>query len=117
MTFESNWLNIDRPAFSEVLRVSSASTRSFPVEGATGAQPAPRKSHRTAAVILSALILLAAIVVAAPYLSSALRQGYSFLSGSSTTGLVAVTSTGLSNSTGATSTAGQACSSVVDIGR
>jgi uncharacterized protein YkwD len=116
MSCESNWLNIDRPLVSEALRVSRVSGRSFPTEGPTDAQPAPKKSHRTAAVILSTLLLLAAIIVAAPYLSSALRQGYSSLSGSSTTGLVTVTSTGQSNSTGGTSTSPPACSSSVDIG-
>ena len=115
MASESNWLNIDRPCFFQVLRVSGAHRRSFPSEGSPGAEPGARNSHRTAAVLLGVLILLAAIVVAAPYLNSALRQGYSLLSGSSTTGLVTVTSTGQSNSTGATSTTTPACSSVVDI--
>jgi len=55
--------------------------------------------------------------VAAPYLSSALRQGYSLLSGSSTTGLVTVTSTGQANSTGASSQSSPPCSSVVEVGR
>ena len=63
------------------------------------------------------MILLAAFAVVAPYLGTALKQGFSLLSGSSTTGLVTVTSTGQSNSTGVVSTAAPPCSSVVSVGR
>jgi uncharacterized protein YkwD len=98
------------------LRVIIASRRAFPVEGSASTGPT-QKSHRTAALVLSVLILFAAVVVAAPYLSSALRQGYSSLSGSSATGLVTVTSTGQSNTTDAASTTAVPCSSAVSIGR
>jgi len=71
------------------LRISGGSGRSFPDEGAPGGKP---KSHRAAAMIIAALVLLAAFVIAAPYLSLVLNQSYSFLSGSSTAGPSTITS-------------------------
>jgi len=97
------------------LLVSGASRRSFPTEVPT--EPASKKSRHTAALAVSVLILLAAFVVTAPYLGSALKQGYSLLSGSSTTGLVTVASTGQSNSTGVSTAAVPSCSSLVAVGR
>jgi uncharacterized protein YkwD len=64
-------------------------------------------------------VLLAAFVLAVPYLSFVLRQGYSFLSGSSATGQSTVTYT-VSNATGTVATTTSAassgqCSSVVSV--
>jgi len=99
------------------LRISIDARRSFPTDGAPGDQPTP-KSHRTAGLIIAALVLLAAFVFTAPYLSSVLKQSYSFLSGSSTTGLSTVTSTP-SNATSTASTNSTTitnnCSSVVSV--
>ncbi|HKT22820.1 MAG TPA: CAP domain-containing protein [Nitrososphaerales archaeon] len=55
--------------------------RSLPSEGQAYASPPPARRHRAAAMIVVALILLSAFIVAAPYLSSGLKQGYSFISG------------------------------------
>jgi len=97
------------------LRISSDSRRSFPTEGAPGSQP---KSHRTAGLIIVALVLLAAFVFAAPYLSTVLRQSYSLLSGSSTTGPGTITSTP-SNATSTdaitSTTINSQCSNVVSV--
>jgi len=69
-------------------------------------------------MIIAALVLLAAFMLAVPYLSLALKQGYSFLSGSSTTGPGTVTSTP-SNTTSASSPTSSEintqCSSVVSV--
>ena len=98
------------------MKISSDFRRSFPSEGAPGSQPP--KSHRTAGLIIAALILLAAYVFTAPYLSTVLRQSYSFLSGSSTTGPSTITSTP-SNETSTAATTSTAinsqCSSVVSV--
>jgi len=78
----------------------------------------PSKSRRGAALIVGALILLAAFVVGAPYLSSALKQGYSIFSQLTSTGpgtqssSVGQTST---LSTLITSTPNTNCSSVVSV--
>ncbi len=61
-------------------------------------------------MIIGALVLLAAFVVAAPYLSAALKQGYSMISGSTTTGPSTQT---VGQST--TSSTGPDCSSVVAV--
>lgn len=74
--------------------------------------PQPRRSHRAAGLIIGALILLAAFLVAAPYVSSALNQGYSFLSGSTATGPSTLTTTGSALST---ATSGPQCSSAVSV--
>jgi uncharacterized protein YkwD len=62
-----------------------------PEHGNGGSSPGRR---RAASMIIAALILLSAFVVAAPYISSELRQGYSFISnfGSSTNGTNGTTS-------------------------
>jgi uncharacterized protein YkwD len=70
---------------------------------------------------VAALILLAAFAVTAPYLSAALKQGYSFLSGLTTTGpgTQTVTSGGTNGTTsssgGFSTTSGAQCSSVVSV--
>ena len=98
------------------MRISSDSRRAFPTEGVPTSQP-PR-SHRTAGLVIAALVLLAALVFAAPYLSTVLKQSYSLLSGSSTTGPSTVTSM-VSNATSTTTTTSTAvskqCSSVVSV--
>ena len=98
------------------MRISADARRSFPVEGAPDSLPP--KSHQTAGLIIAALVLLAAFVFAAPYLSSALKQGYSFLSGSSTTGPGTVTyapsNTTIADST-TSSTISDQCSNVVSV--
>jgi uncharacterized protein YkwD len=97
------------------LKISTDARRSLPTGGAPGSQP---KSHRTAGLIIAALVLLAAFVFVAPYLSSVLKQGYSFLSGSSTTGPSTIASTP-SNATSTASTVSTTinnqCSSVVSV--
>jgi len=98
------------------LRISTEVRRSFPTEGASGNQPSP-KSHRAAGLIIAALVLLAAFVVVAPYLSSVLRQGYSFLSGSSATGPSTVTapSNATNTATTASNSTNSQCSSIVSV--
>ena len=97
------------------MRISGGSRRSFPTEGAPVSRNRP---HRGAALIIAALVLLAAFVLAAPYLSQVLKQSYSYLSGSSTTGPSTVTSTPSSTTstiaTNSTTTSSQ-CSSVVSV--
>ena len=69
-------------------------------------------------MIIAALILLAAFVLAAPYLSSVLKQSYSFLSGSSTTGPSTVTFTPSNTTSIATTTSAAIntqCSGVVSV--
>jgi uncharacterized protein YkwD len=101
------------------LRISGGARNSFPAGGSPSDQPPPKKSHRAAGLIIAALVLLAAFVLAVPYLSLALKQGYSFLSGSSATGPSTVTYT-VSNTTStfatntSESSSGQ-CSSVVSV--
>lgn len=98
------------------MRISTDARRSSPTEGAPGGQPP--KSHRAAGLIIAALVLLAAFVFAAPYLSTVLRQSYSFLSGSSTTGLSTVASTpsnGTSTATITSTAINSQCSSVVSV--
>lgn len=94
---------------------------SFPVDGGTGVQAQARSPRRAAALVIAALILLAAFVVTAPYISAALKQGYSVLSGRTTTSPGVVASTGGLNSTstsdasGPISTTAEECSSVVSV--
>jgi uncharacterized protein YkwD len=101
------------------LRISRANGRSFPLEGGLGTPTPTRRPRRTAALIVAALILLAAFVVTVPYLSAALNQGYSLLSGETTTGPGTQTSTasGLSSAsaTGTASTTIQQCSTLVSV--
>jgi uncharacterized protein YkwD len=102
------------------LKIGRVTGRSFPVEGGFGTPAPARRSHRAAALIVAALILLAAFVVTVPYLSAALKQGYSFLSGVTTTGpgtqtstTSGVNTTGITNNT---STTIAQCSSLVSVG-
>ena len=95
------------------MRISHVAGRSFPLEGPPPSQPPPRRSRRAIGLIIAALVLLAAFLVAGPYISSALNQGYSILSGSSNTGAGTVgPSTGGSNGTSSIITS-TSCSSVV----
>ena len=97
------------------MRIGTDARRSFPSEELPGSQP---KSHRAAGLIIAALVLLAAFVYTAPYLSSVLKQSYSFLSGSSTTGPSTVTSTlpnATSTATTSSTTISNQCSSVVSV--
>ena len=98
------------------MRIGTDARRSFTSEEAPG-NPPP-KSHRAAGLIIAALVLLAAFVFTAPYLSSVLKQGYSILSGSSTTGPSTVTytpSNATSTATTPSTTVGAQCSSVVSV--
>jgi len=100
------------------LRISGGTGRSFPTGGANDSPPPPSNSHRAAALIIAALVLLAAFVLAVPYLSLALKQGYSFLSASSTTGPSTVTSmpSNTTSTSGSTSSATSSqCSSTVTV--
>lgn len=54
-----------------------------PQEG--GVSAARESGSRAAALVIGALVLLAAFIMAAPYLSMVLKQGYSVLSGQTTT--------------------------------
>ena len=100
------------------MRISGHARRSLQPEGTSESPPTPKKSHKAAGLIVAALLLLAAFVLAAPYISSALNQSYSFLSGSTSTGPSTISST-QSNSTGTTATSTNStssqCSSVVSI--
>ncbi|HYA56136.1 MAG TPA: CAP domain-containing protein [Nitrososphaerales archaeon] len=99
------------------MRISTYARRSFPTEEAPGSQPPPR-SHRAAGLIVAALVLLAAFVFTAPYLSSVLKQSYSFLSGSSVTGPSTVTSmpsNATSSATTASTETNAQCSGVVSV--
>lgn len=84
---------------------------SVPPEGSSVPPPTGSRGHRAAALIIAALFLMAAFLVAVPYLSSALEQGYSILSGQTSTGPGVVTTA--QGSTTAASTA--ECSSVVSV--
>jgi len=67
-------------------------------------------------LIIAAIIVLAAFVAAAPYLSTALKHGYSVLSGASTAGLSTVTvNSGSGNTTSTASGTSAECSSVVAV--
>lgn len=79
-----------------------------------GVQPRPRSGRRAAGLIVVALVLLAGFVVAAPYLSSELKQGYSILSGLTSTESPTQTTTVVGPSTTTTTPAVQ-CSSVVSV--
>jgi uncharacterized protein YkwD len=100
------------------LRISAGARRSLPPEG-TAAGFHPSRSHRAAALIVGALVLLAAFVVVVPYLSSALKQGYSIISGS-TAGLSTVSatmgqSTSTNGSSASTNGSENGCSSTVTV--
>ena len=101
------------------MKIGRFTRRSIPTEPASADQVSPGGSHRAAALIVSALILLAAFVVAAPYISSALKEGYSILSGSTTTGPSTQASSGQLNSSSVSSTTSNTstaqCSSVVSV--
>lgn len=78
------------------------------------ATPPAKGRHKAAATVVAALLLLAAFVVAAPYLSTELKRGYSFVSSLE----------GLGAATGGTSSLGQSgfvtstnCSNVVSLGK
>ncbi len=96
------------------MKISRVAARSLPAEGGAPS-PSSSRPRRAGALIVAALILLAAFVVAAPYLSSALKQGFSFFSGA-TTGPGTETSTpGGSNSTSSFITTAAQCASVVSV--
>lgn len=86
--------------------------RSLSPDEQTLAPPLPsRRGRRAAILIIAALVLMAAFVVVAPYLSSALKQGYSILSGE---GSVGQGTTTVSVGTGVATTTGN-CSSAVTV--
>ncbi len=92
------------------MEIRNVVRRSLPTGGTPEAQPAKHSGRRVAGLIVGALVLLAAFVVAAPYLSAALQQGYSMISGSTTTGQGTQT---VGPST--TTNTGPECSSVVSV--
>ncbi len=92
------------------MRISGAS-RSIPSDSGPVTQPTGSRGRRAAGLILAALILMAAFLFAAPYLSSALKQGYSILSGDVSTGPGVVTT----SQGGTTATSSAQCSSVVNV--
>ena len=97
------------------MRIGTDARRSFPSDELPGSQS---KSHRAAGLIIAALVLLAAFVFTAPYLSSVLKQSYSFLSGSSSTGPSTVTytpSNATSDTTASSTTVSVTCSSLVSV--
>ena len=100
------------------MRISSDSRQSFPPEETAAGLP-PHRSHRAAALILGALVLLAAFVVVVPYLSSALNKGYSIISGStaglSTVSSATVESTSATESNTSATSSANGCSSVVTV--
>ncbi len=94
------------------MKISGASAHAYPEGAGTGERQPDRRGRRVAGLILGALLLMAAFVVAAPYLSSALRQGYSLLSGQTESG------PGVSSTVGPTGTAttpSVSCSSAVSV--
>ena len=63
-------------------------------DGTAPAQVPKHGARRAAGLIIGALVLLAAFVVGAPYISAALKQGSSILTGTTTTPSTTSTSTG-----------------------
>ena len=97
------------------MRISGDARRSVPLDAGPVEQPQHRSGRRAAGLIFAALILVAAFLFAAPYISSGIRQGYSFLSGQAATGPGFVSTTGQSNTTGGVSTSAPECSAVVAV--
>ena len=89
----------------------SGGCRSVPSDAGPPAPPPGSSGRRAAGLIVAALFLMAAFLAAAPYLSSALRRGYSVLSGQISTG-PGVVSTGQGDTTATSTTQ---CSSVVSV--
>lgn len=92
--------------------------RSVPLGGEDQPPPSSHGGRRATALIVAALVLLAAFVVAAPALSTALKQGYSLLGGSTTIGHTTTASVSAgSNQTQATlTTASEAqCSNAAQV--
>ena len=75
------------------MKISRTAARSFPPEETIDTSTQPRNSLRAAALIIVALILLAAFVVTVPYISTALKKGYSLFSGFASAGQETLTST------------------------
>ena len=96
------------------MKISRPHGRSHISDVGTGAQAPVTHSHRAVALIVAALIILAAFVLTLPYLTTALREGYSFLSGLTTAGPGTTTSNLGDNGSNPTSTSLQ-CSNVVSV--
>jgi uncharacterized protein YkwD len=98
------------------LQISHFAGRSVPFDDGSGTQPAPRNSHRAAALVIASLVILAAFILTAPYLSSGLKQGYSILSQLGSTGPGTQTSTSVQGANATTVTSAEVqCSSVVSV--
>ncbi|MDE1852311.1 MAG: CAP domain-containing protein [Thaumarchaeota archaeon] len=93
------------------MKIGRAYARSVPTDGASAElpPPPPRRGRRAAGLIVAALLLMAAFIAVAPYLASAIRQGYSIFSGLNTngSGTTIVNTSSFSTSTN--------CSSVVSV--
>jgi len=113
MERKSNLLNIRLPFILPSLKVSHAAARSFPSEGESVTQEHPTSPRRAAALIIAALLLMAAFALVAPYLSSAVRQGYDIFSGLTSSGSTTQVST--TSQAGSTNTSSALCSSVVSV--
>jgi len=117
MDCKSSCLNTPRTWIYTRLRLSRVAARSSSFDIGAVAQPPPSKSHRTAALVIAALILCAAFVVIVPYLSSDLKKGYSFLSQLTSPGLsTETTTTGATGNYATTATSEPKCSSSVSVG-
>ncbi len=96
------------------MRISDYPGRSVSTGEGASPQPPARNTRRAAALIIGALVLLAAFVAAAPYISKALKEGYSMLNDVTTTG-PGTTSVSNTNATTYTSGAEVPCSTVVSV--
>ena len=91
------------------LRISG-SRHSVSPDAGTVAEPTGGRGRRAAGLIMAALLLMAVFLAAAPYLSSALKKGFSVLSGQTSTGPGVIVT-----NEGSTTTASAQCSSVVSV--
>lgn len=75
------------------MKIDRAHARSIPTDGAPTElpPPPPRRRRRAAGLIVAALLIMAAFITVAPYLASAIRQGYAIFSGLTTYGPGATT--------------------------
>ena len=95
------------------MKISGGARRFLPPDtGPAGAAPR-RRGLRAAGVVIAVLLLVAALYAAAPYATSALKQGYAVLSGYLTNGSNATRTIGPTNWS---TTSSPQCSSEVSVG-